>query len=161
MIDAAGAIYVIGGSISGGNYGNDVWKSADGGADWSRSRILEGALGGYHGGTGLGELQGYCRGTDGVLRCTKVYQGSPKEYLGVLEGNSRTFRVYPRGTQGAPRGCMNVSGDAIVETRMSCICLGKVLRLCVRVRVSVFERVCVGVFVCVCVFVSVRVLVCL
>ncbi len=31
MIDAAGAIYVIGGVGVGGTYYNDVWKSTDGG----------------------------------------------------------------------------------------------------------------------------------
>ncbi len=31
MIDATGAIYVIGGT-TGGNYHNDVWVSTDGGA---------------------------------------------------------------------------------------------------------------------------------
>ncbi len=36
VIDAAGAIYVIGGE-SGGNYLKDVLKSADGGADRTRA----------------------------------------------------------------------------------------------------------------------------
>jgi hypothetical protein len=40
---------------------------------------------------------------------------------------------------------MNVCGDAIVHTRMSCISLGKALRLCVLVRVCVFVRPCLFV----------------
>jgi hypothetical protein len=47
VIDAAGAIYVIGGY--GGTYYNDVWVSTDGGADRTRGTrgtagIVEGAL---------------------------------------------------------------------------------------------------------------------
>ncbi len=76
MIDAAGAIYVIGGGIYGTTSYQDVWVSTNGGADRSQSRVLEGALGGYHGGTS-GVLQGDWRGTCGVLRCTKLYQGVP------------------------------------------------------------------------------------
>jgi hypothetical protein len=44
VIDAAGAIYVIGGTGGGTDY-NDVLKSADGGADRTR-----GVLRGYSGG---------------------------------------------------------------------------------------------------------------
>ena len=59
MVDAAGAIYVIGGSSGGRNY-NDVWASTDGGA---RPDYVGGLVGGYSG--------GYSRGYDGVLRGTK------------------------------------------------------------------------------------------
>ncbi len=42
MIDAAGAIYVIGGTNWNGTYGDgllqDVWASTDGGADRTRSK---------------------------------------------------------------------------------------------------------------------------
>jgi hypothetical protein len=37
VIDAAGAIYVIGGYGSGNTYLQDVWKSTDGGADRTRA----------------------------------------------------------------------------------------------------------------------------
>ncbi len=66
VIDAAGAIYVIGG-YSIGTVFNDVWKSADGGADRTRA--------------------GYARGTRECLRCAKGY-------LGVLNG--RDTRVVLR-----------------------------------------------------------------
>ncbi len=46
-VDAAGAIYVIGG-VGGGTRYNDVWASTDGGA---RAGLGQGdALGGYYGG---------------------------------------------------------------------------------------------------------------
>jgi hypothetical protein len=41
VVDAAGAIYVIGGN--GGTYGNDVWASTDGGA---RPDAVGGVVGG-------------------------------------------------------------------------------------------------------------------
>jgi hypothetical protein len=44
VIDAAGAIYVIGGYGDGIGYLQDVWVSTDGGADRARSR-------GWSGGT--------------------------------------------------------------------------------------------------------------
>ncbi len=60
VIDAAGAIYVIGGIFGTGTYFQDVWVSTDGGADrtWSR------------GGRGVtrGRITG---GTKGVQRGTK------------------------------------------------------------------------------------------
>jgi hypothetical protein len=45
VIDAAGAIYVIGGLTSSG-YLQDVWVSTDGGADRTQSGILAGILAG-------------------------------------------------------------------------------------------------------------------
>ncbi len=45
VIDAAGAIYVIGGESGGNNLLNDVLKSADGGADRTRG-VLRRLLGG-------------------------------------------------------------------------------------------------------------------
>jgi hypothetical protein len=57
VIDAAGAIYVIGG-IGGGTDLNDVWASTDGGADRTRSK---------------GRSGGYSRGYYRVLRGTKGY----------------------------------------------------------------------------------------
>jgi hypothetical protein len=53
VVDAAGAIYVIGGiGIDGNTYLNDVWVSTDGGADRTR----------------LGDGQGVPWGIKGVLR---------------------------------------------------------------------------------------------
>jgi hypothetical protein len=46
VIDAAGAIYVIGGFD--GQSKRDVWASTDGGADWTKSGV-SGVQGGYHG----------------------------------------------------------------------------------------------------------------
>ncbi len=40
VIDAAGAIYVIGGGIYGGTINQDVWASTNGGADGTESRVL-------------------------------------------------------------------------------------------------------------------------
>jgi hypothetical protein len=64
VIDAAGAIYVIGGS--GGTYYNDVWASTDGGARPDSVGWWGGTLGGY----------------SACSRGTWVYQG----VCGVLEG---------------------------------------------------------------------------
>ncbi len=44
MIDAAGAIYVIGGGIDGNTFFNDTWVSSDGGA---RPDLVTGISGGY------------------------------------------------------------------------------------------------------------------
>ncbi len=62
VIDAAGAIYVIGGTGSGPDY-NDVWSSTDGGA-------RPYSVGGWSGGTPGGCTQGttgYCRVSIRVL----------------------------------------------------------------------------------------------
>ncbi len=75
MIDAAGAIYVIGGTNSTGFY-NDVWASTDGGA-----RAGLGRGGGrrvLQGGT-TGVIQGYEVGTQG-------YEVGTTGYCGVLMG---------------------------------------------------------------------------
>jgi hypothetical protein len=67
---AAGAIYVIGGynyGIGGSGplaYYQDVWASTDGGANRTRSRVLKGGLGGYH---------GMLRGTRAVPRGSKRF----------------------------------------------------------------------------------------
>ena len=56
MVDAAGAIYVIGGG-SASTYYNDVWASTDGGARAGLGRgggttgVLKGVPQGYHRGT--------------------------------------------------------------------------------------------------------------
>ncbi len=78
MVDAAGAIYVIGGFDGDTDY-NDVWASADGGA---RAGLAPGVT---RGDTGW-VLRGYYRGTRGVL----------EGYYGASNG---TYRVL-----GPPRG---------------------------------------------------------
>jgi hypothetical protein len=70
VIDAAGAIYVIG-----GGYFQDVWVSTNGGARPDLVRVM----GGY---------------TKGVLPGTKGYKGVLQGYSGVLRGAGRG------GTQG-------------------------------------------------------------
>ncbi len=61
MIDAAGAIYVIGGRGGGTTFYKDVWVSTDGGAQPdSDGGVVGGTLGGYYGGT-----HGYQGGTQG------------------------------------------------------------------------------------------------
>jgi hypothetical protein len=45
VIDAAGAIYVIGGQDTDADYFNDVWVSTDGGADGTRAGSLVGTYG--------------------------------------------------------------------------------------------------------------------
>ena len=48
VIDAAGAIYVLGGASDGRTYFNDVWVSTDGGADRTRGvRRILGVYGTY------------------------------------------------------------------------------------------------------------------
>ena len=42
VIDAAGAIYVLGGRDGGGNLYNDMWVADNGGADRTRAGVLEG-----------------------------------------------------------------------------------------------------------------------
>ncbi len=115
VVDAAGAIYVIGGSsgvrlgciscisciscITAGqcqpaqctpdysNFYRDVWVSTDRGADRTKSAAVEGVLGGYLG-CSRG-TRGNRGGTWGVLRCTK----------GKLRGGLGVPRVYtiPKG----------------------------------------------------------------
>ncbi len=78
MIDAAGAIYVIGGA-SGSTSFHDVWASTDGGArPDSVQAVVLGYRVGIQGGTN-GVIPGYYRGT------TEVLEGC----LGVLGGYSR------------------------------------------------------------------------
>ncbi len=72
MIDAAGAIYVLGGRYGSGNYLADVWASTDGGVHRTRAEggraVLGGHSRGYLGGFIIIEM--YYRGTRGALRCT-------------------------------------------------------------------------------------------
>ncbi len=64
MVDAAGAIYVIGGDYD-GKYHADVWVSTDGGADRTRAGFGRGVLEGYPTGTNWG-TRGYLGGTRGI-----------------------------------------------------------------------------------------------
>ncbi len=78
VIDAAGAIYVIGG-YSGSKYFSDVWLSTDGGA---------------------ASIRGYSEGTQGAVKgCSRRTQlrGSHGGTNGVLSGSCRV----PCGTQRA------------------------------------------------------------
>jgi hypothetical protein len=61
VVDAAGAIYVIGGTRSGDTYYADVWASTDGGA---RPDSVRGVVGGYS--------RGYSQGYYKVFRGTKA-----------------------------------------------------------------------------------------
>jgi hypothetical protein len=95
VVDAAGAIYVIGGE-SGGTYYNDVWKSTDGGADpdsrrgWSGGTrwILQGDLGVRGGEAGLlargtgSLLVGYSGGTQGYFGRSRL--NTTRHYLPAL-----------------------------------------------------------------------------
>ncbi len=70
MIDAAGAIYVIGG-FSGSTYYKDLWVSTDGGADRTRGVLdwyLRDSSGSFvvHRDT-IGVLKGYTKLFQGVL----------------------------------------------------------------------------------------------
>ncbi len=78
VVDAAGAIYVIGG-YNGGTVYQDVWVSTDEGA---RPVSVGGVVGGY---------------TGWVLRGTHGYQGGTLGYQGGTKG-------YERGTKGVRRG---------------------------------------------------------
>ncbi len=79
MIDAAGAIYVLGGRYGYDTEYQDVWASTDGGARAGLSRA--GVVG--WGGRGGGE------GTQGVLRGT----------VGIYTGTSTVLQGYPWGTK--------------------------------------------------------------
>jgi hypothetical protein len=100
VIDAAGAIYVIGGRGNGAVVNRDVWVSTDGGgADRTRAHGGQGVLGGYDGGT-KGLLQGLIWGT----------QGYYKEY-GVLNHVPKGYRRALSRVVGVPKGvCSGLSG---------------------------------------------------
>ncbi len=74
VVDAAGAIYVVGGNSVGTTYFNDVWVSTDGGArpDSVGGVHWVGTRGGTQGVPSV--LQGYCRGTaEGTQGCYRGY----------------------------------------------------------------------------------------
>ncbi len=92
MVDAAGAIYVIGGGNSyGRQYFQDVWASTDGGS--RPDSVGDGQRGvlGYTGGT---------RGTRGYYTGTvhhRYYKGYTQ---GVLEGTHGVLKGYSGGIEG-------------------------------------------------------------
>ncbi len=120
MVDAAGAVYVIGGWNvvlgTGAFYYNDVWVSTDGGArpDSGTGGGRRGALGYYEGYSAV--LLGTIGGTKGT---TRVRSGSEPGYLGG------TFWYY-RGTkdtagvlgvlQGVLRVLRETTGDTTWDT---------------------------------------------
>ncbi len=85
VVDAAGAIYVIGGWASNPDYLNDVYASTDGGA-------RPDSVGGWSGGT----REGTRVGTQGVLRGKKGSIGGLRSTRGVLH----CTKGYYRGTKG-------------------------------------------------------------
>ncbi len=88
VIDAAGAIYVLGGDDRGGTYYKDVYVSTDGGAP---PGLSWGVVGAYFGSTtGVLErvLEGVC---EGVLQ-------------GYSRGTSRVPRVDTRGNREGTKG---------------------------------------------------------
>ncbi len=74
MVDAAGAIYVIGGRYGDGGQGttvfNDVWASTDGGARPDSFRVVGWYSRGY-----AGVLHGYDRSTSEYYRYSRVIMG--------------------------------------------------------------------------------------
>jgi hypothetical protein len=90
VIDATGAIYVIGGYNTTkypNVFFNDVWASTDGGVHRTRAGCPKGVLRGYYRGY-LGYYRGYCGSTTGGTWGTLVYQG--------------VKQAYSRGTRGLP-----------------------------------------------------------
>ncbi len=88
VIDAAGAIYVIGGGIIGGTHYHDAWVSSDGGAA---------GLGGYS-----GVLKGYRRGYScGAKVVRRGYHGAIWGAQAVLK---RCSEGYASGTKGVQKG---------------------------------------------------------
>jgi hypothetical protein len=120
VVDAAGAIYVIGGGIQDGTYFNDVWASTDGGA-------RPDSVGGGRGGA----LGGYYRGTQG----TQGYSGGFKGELRVLV---RALRSACARACACTRVCAGVHASA--RASVFCRSIGKHLR----------AWVCAGVPGCVC-----------
>ncbi len=111
VVDAAGAIYVIGGRVGNGIYYNDVWASTDGGA--RPDSVGWGGRGGTRGGTGgtLGGTNGGTKGTNGVLTWyLRRARLSATRFFPVLKRRLRgTQRVlggararYRRGTNAVP-----------------------------------------------------------
>ncbi len=114
MVDAAGAIYVLGGGYDGSgsvyNYFNDVWASTDGGARPESVGGGRGVLGGYSGVLGVysGVLGGYSgvpwgtKGSIEVLRSTRIVnQGYCIQYPRGLRGHEGVLGWYKGLRRGA------------------------------------------------------------
>ncbi len=82
VVDAAGAIFVIGGFGGANTDYADVWASTDGGA---RAGLRRGVLGLETKGALRGVLQGYYRGTKGTM-LYRGYAGCTQGTPGVLRG---------------------------------------------------------------------------
>jgi hypothetical protein len=143
VIDAAGAIYVLGG-YSSPSPSRDVWASTDGGADWTTSGVV--------GVTGW-VLRGYYEGTTRVLRgywrdpqwSTEVFEDCTKWISRVLEG-------YSRSSLGCTKGALCVRVGVCMCMCMCvfvCACLSLCARACVCVpsnlSFSISVRVCATV----------------
>ncbi len=81
VVDAAGAIYVIGGLLGGATRYKDVWVSTNGGAQPDSIGVVGGYTKGVLRGT-QGVLQGVLGGTHGYLGVFRGING----YQGVLKG---------------------------------------------------------------------------
>ncbi len=96
MIDATGAIYVIGGyntKQSPDVYFNDVWASTDGGVHRTRSGCPRGVLRRYYRSTWgtIGGTAGVLQGVRGGLGCTR---GLSKRTRGVHGGCHEVLEGY-------------------------------------------------------------------
>ncbi len=123
MVDAAGAIYVIGGT-NGTTYFNDVWVSTDGGAR-PDSRWVVGGYWGYS-------------------RVLAGYSGVPRGFVEYSRGGLGAPEGHPRGTRWAAMGYIGYSrGCVCVCVRVSWPVFLRA-RASLRVRASACERVCVA-----------------
>ncbi len=85
VVDAAGAIYVLGGNnINGGGCFHDVWATTDGGARPDSVKV------GWSGGT-TGVLSGLYEGLRGTWGYYGGIEGVLREYLGVSRGTRRVL----------------------------------------------------------------------
>jgi hypothetical protein len=93
VIDAFGAIYVIGGQDGGTGFTNDVWVSTDGGSRLDSAGWSGGPLGILGGTTGvLQGCHGVLRGSIGVLqRYRSGYKGVLRQYIGGTQGVLRGY----------------------------------------------------------------------
>jgi hypothetical protein len=97
VIDAAGAIYVIGGTMDlsrDDTYLNDVWVSTDGGA---RPDSV--------GGEGSGGAGRVLRGTRGYHNVLSATWATQKVLEGYVQGTTGLLEGYYKGTRGVPTGC--------------------------------------------------------
>jgi hypothetical protein len=140
VVDAAGAIYVIGGRASSGTDFNDVWVSADGG---TRPDSVKGVVGGTLGGT----TGGSSRGSLGI----------PKGFAPGRPAHARISDHSPvplslrRSTCTCSRRChhmygVHVSRQELFARRFARSCA----RACLPMRVSVRARVCACLLVRLC-----------